>query len=396
MCIRDSFLTSDGSSVKLGDLNVSKVAKNNLVYTQTGTPYYASPEVWQDKPYDNKSDIWSLGCVLYEMTALRPPFRANDMQGLFKKVQKGVYDKIPTRYSADLSAVIAACLRVSPATRPTCKDLLAMAPLQRNSVDQEEPEQVISSANLLNTIKMPKNIRDLGKLILPKANYNIPDDDLDSPLGPRPRDELPKIGTPVLPREKVQKPRLYSGKESNRTPLMPPPSDYSRHVNRNAVLESRANAVLARNGIIETPSKNIIASNEVLVNRPPRAMPIEPRVEERKARAQSGHVQNRAGSEPRVRPTADKSPNYRYANQESAQKEAEYRAKMVAKIEADYQSALKAHNQNAGVYSNKNMNYVENRNNYPSGVRRQNSASRPPVAVAAPVRNKNVHPDWWG
>ena len=47
--------------IKLGDLNVSKVAKQGLVSTQTGTPYYASPEVWKDKPYDSRSDIWSLG-----------------------------------------------------------------------------------------------------------------------------------------------------------------------------------------------------------------------------------------------------------------------------------------------------------------------------------------------
>lgn len=52
---------------KLGDLNVSKVQDevDKLAYTQTGTPYYASPEVWRDEPYDYKSDIWSLGCVLY-------------------------------------------------------------------------------------------------------------------------------------------------------------------------------------------------------------------------------------------------------------------------------------------------------------------------------------------
>jgi NIMA (never in mitosis gene a)-related kinase len=46
---------------KLGDLNVSKIVKNKLAYTQTGTPYYASPEVWRDEPYDSKSDIWSFG-----------------------------------------------------------------------------------------------------------------------------------------------------------------------------------------------------------------------------------------------------------------------------------------------------------------------------------------------
>lgn len=50
---------------KLGDLNVSKILKRGLAYTQTGTPYYASPEVWKDQPYDSKSDIWSLGTSQY-------------------------------------------------------------------------------------------------------------------------------------------------------------------------------------------------------------------------------------------------------------------------------------------------------------------------------------------
>lgn len=96
------FLNKDGTA-KLGDMNVSKVAKKGLLYTQTGTPYYASPEVWRDQPYDSKSDIWSLGCVLYESVTLRPPFRADDMAGLYKKVLKGVYPKIPTHFSVDLA-----------------------------------------------------------------------------------------------------------------------------------------------------------------------------------------------------------------------------------------------------------------------------------------------------
>jgi NIMA (never in mitosis gene a)-related kinase 1/4/5 len=99
------FLYKDGSA-KLGDLNVSKVAKKGLLYTQTGTPYYASPEVWKDQPYDSKSDIWSLGCVLYEMCCLKTPFRATDMKGLFDKVCKGIYPKIPPNYSNELSNMI--------------------------------------------------------------------------------------------------------------------------------------------------------------------------------------------------------------------------------------------------------------------------------------------------
>lgn len=57
------FLFKSGEA-KLGDLNVSKMVKS-MCQTQTGTPYYASPEIWKDQPYDKKSDIWSLGCVLY-------------------------------------------------------------------------------------------------------------------------------------------------------------------------------------------------------------------------------------------------------------------------------------------------------------------------------------------
>ena len=106
------FFTKDGV-IKLGDLNVSKVAKKGMMHTQTGTPYYASPEVWKDKPYDNRSDVWSLGCVLYEMIALNPPFRAANMSGLYHKVLRGVYEPIPRHYSSDLSMMVKNCLQVS-------------------------------------------------------------------------------------------------------------------------------------------------------------------------------------------------------------------------------------------------------------------------------------------
>jgi NIMA (never in mitosis gene a)-related kinase len=59
------FLNKEMTSVKLADLNVSIVSSNGMARTQTGTPYYASPEVWLEKPYNAKCDLWSLGCVLY-------------------------------------------------------------------------------------------------------------------------------------------------------------------------------------------------------------------------------------------------------------------------------------------------------------------------------------------
>merc|ERR1719399_2061512 len=107
------FLSSkeEGNHAKLGDFNVSKAAKHGLCMTQTGTPYYASPEVWRDMPYDTKSDIWSLGCVLYEVAGLPPPFRADDMEGQ--------YPRIPKMYSQDLAEIIDSMLQVNPRHRPT-------------------------------------------------------------------------------------------------------------------------------------------------------------------------------------------------------------------------------------------------------------------------------------
>lgn len=105
----------------MGDLNVSKIAQDGLLHTQTGTPYYASPEVWQEKPYDNKSDIWSLGCIIYEMCSLNPPFRAKSMNGLYNSVLSGQYPRLPQHISDELSSIIKTLLQVNPAKRPSCE-----------------------------------------------------------------------------------------------------------------------------------------------------------------------------------------------------------------------------------------------------------------------------------
>ena len=107
-----NILISARGECKLADFNVSKVVnhKEGFLYTQTGTPYYASPEVWKDRPYDFKSDVWSLGCVLYEMAALRPPFKANDMNNLYKKVVAAQYPPISNRYSQEFREIIALML----------------------------------------------------------------------------------------------------------------------------------------------------------------------------------------------------------------------------------------------------------------------------------------------
>ena len=160
------FLTKDGKA-KLGDMNVSKVAKEGMNHTQTGTPYYASPEVWRDDPYDMKSDIWSLGCVLYEAAGLRPPFQAEDMKSLYKKVIKGSFPPL-AEYSSDFNSVISQLLTLDPKRRPSASEILRN-PLVLKRVNIKEENNTIHSS-LLSTIRVGQNIFNI-KDQLPESKY---------------------------------------------------------------------------------------------------------------------------------------------------------------------------------------------------------------------------------
>ena len=73
--------------IKLGDFGIAKIMDSTTEYAKTciGTPYYLCPEAWENQPYTNKSDIWALGCVLYELTTLKHPFEAGKFLKLCSK-----------------------------------------------------------------------------------------------------------------------------------------------------------------------------------------------------------------------------------------------------------------------------------------------------------------------
>lgn len=160
------FLNKDGT-VKLGDMNVSKVSKDGFLKTQTGTPYYASPEVWQDMKYDKKSDIWSLGCVIYEAMSLKPPFRAQDMEGLYSKILECNYEPLPRLYSSELTSTVALLLNPDPKQRPTCDYLLALESFKKHQISRP---MNLSASGLIDPIKLPSEI-SLLSLSLPHPNY---------------------------------------------------------------------------------------------------------------------------------------------------------------------------------------------------------------------------------
>lgn len=162
------FMMEDFETVKLGDLNVAKVAKFDTAKTQIGTPYYLAPEIWKNETYSYKCDIFSLGCVLYEMAALRVPFEAGSLPDLCRKITQGLINKIPSQYSDDLYQVIKLCLRTDPKQRPTVEELLnnpmVMSRVKLVKRDLEAEQQELNK--LLATIKFEKKI---GKL-----NINLP------------------------------------------------------------------------------------------------------------------------------------------------------------------------------------------------------------------------------
>lgn len=166
------FLMKSGT-VKIGDMNVSKFAQMGMAKTQIGTPYYASPEIWNDAPYDYKCDIWSIGCIVYEMCTFKPPFRGTSLISLHQNIKKGVYDPIPKIYSSELRKIISFMLQVNPSERKSCEELLKSDILIEKMKETQTFYTNDNDSNqfeLIKTIKIPKNMKEINSA-LPQKRY---------------------------------------------------------------------------------------------------------------------------------------------------------------------------------------------------------------------------------
>ncbi|XP_070613524.1 serine/threonine-protein kinase Nek1 isoform X15 [Erythrolamprus reginae] len=119
------FLTKDGT-IQLGDFGIARVLNSTVELARTciGTPYYLSPEICENKPYNNKSDMWALGCVLYEMCTLKHAFEAGNMKNLVLKIISGSFPPVSTRYSHELRSLISQLFKRNPRDRPSVNSLL--------------------------------------------------------------------------------------------------------------------------------------------------------------------------------------------------------------------------------------------------------------------------------
>ncbi|XP_072450602.1 serine/threonine-protein kinase Nek1 isoform X5 [Chiloscyllium punctatum] len=185
------FLTK-GGTVQLGDFGIARVLNSTVELARTciGTPYYLSPEICENKPYNNKSDIWALGCVLYEMCTLKHAFEAGNMKNLVLKIIRGSYPPVSVHYTYDLRNLMSQLFKRNPRDRPSVSSILKKPFLARridkllsadliveefgHTVPHHAPKPVIPSAAVKRPGPVSGSAGPAQKITKPAAKYRVP------------------------------------------------------------------------------------------------------------------------------------------------------------------------------------------------------------------------------
>nr|XP_007998434.2 serine/threonine-protein kinase Nek1 isoform X5 [Chlorocebus sabaeus] len=184
------FLTKDGT-VQLGDFGIARVLNSTVELARTciGTPYYLSPEICENKPYNNKSDIWALGCVLYELCTLKHAFEAGSMKNLVLKIISGSFPPVSLHYSYDLRSLVSQLFKRNPRDRPSVNSILEKGFIAKR-IEKFLSPQLIAEEFCLKTFskfgsqpipaKRPASgqnsisVTPAQKITKPAAKYGIP------------------------------------------------------------------------------------------------------------------------------------------------------------------------------------------------------------------------------
>ena len=231
------FLTKKGA-VKIGGLNVGKNIEDiGMALTQIGTPYFTAPEIWEQKPYDYKCDIWSMGCILYEMTTLNVPFLGLNMQELYQNILYSKYKPIPKMYSKELNEIIKIILNKNPNERPSANDLL------NNEIILEKKKQL--NINIDNDDENSNINKTVNKIV---NDYN---------------NKIRKLDYSHIIYEKVDN---NSKEKKNMKTLIRLNSNINYNQKINDLLNNRFNSESNRVSDINTKDRKLIRSNRLINN----------------------------------------------------------------------------------------------------------------------------------
>lgn len=232
------FIDSVTRQLAVGDFGIARLIESHTENDQlgslggggsaTGTPLYMSPELLQGSPGSYKSDIWSLGCILYEMLCRKHPFQASDITTLIIKIARGEYSPIPSGYSKDLAKLISRMLDRDPRRRPLLDEILGLPFLKNHlyaylatRIPRESPES--SSETILR-----QQVSILG-VHLDQSELN----DAHLEVQDNPRSSIPLHPHQSLPSYIQHEPSLQPHHQHN------PPADSSpERMNKSQHLES--------------------------------------------------------------------------------------------------------------------------------------------------------------
>ncbi|XP_077605779.1 serine/threonine-protein kinase Nek4 isoform X6 [Crocuta crocuta] len=158
--------------IKVGDLGIARVLENqcDMASTLIGTPYYMSPELFSNKPYNYKSDVWALGCCVYEMATLKHAFNAKDMNSLVYRIIEGKLPPMPKDYSPELAELIRTMLSKRPEERPSVRSILRQPYIKRQiSLFLEATKAKTSKNNIKNGDSKSKPV---AAVVFGKAESN--------------------------------------------------------------------------------------------------------------------------------------------------------------------------------------------------------------------------------
>nr|XP_057910036.1 serine/threonine-protein kinase Nek10 isoform X2 [Doryrhamphus excisus] len=122
----NNIMLGEKDKVTITDFGLAKQKQENSKLTSVvGTILYSCPEVVKNEPYGEKADIWALGCIIYQMATLEPPFYSTNMLSLASKIVEAVYEPLEEgRYSDRLQDMITWCLSPDADQRP---DIVAVS-----------------------------------------------------------------------------------------------------------------------------------------------------------------------------------------------------------------------------------------------------------------------------